>query len=285
MTKSGSWCAAVASLSGALLVPVAAWGGTPPESFDRYAVSVRPVTRPPGGPAPRALTRHGFFHPSCVIKLRADESIDNDGVIRDQHGLLRERIAPCLYPRFDVEGRLPVGPRPPAVAKVPHAYDGWVLSFGLNVGDASAIGMGLTYSTDWIVPKAPVSIGNQDIAFFNDVETAPASSSDATGILQPVLEFNAVLGRWWIIAEYCCSPMDLQTEPIDVNVGDIIRGEIAGTNCAAGAWQDWTVTTTDVTTGKSAVLHRTGLPRTDQLTPGALDSSNVTSCDIPPTTA
>ncbi|HET6282975.1 MAG TPA: hypothetical protein VFH73_18585 [Polyangia bacterium] len=274
------------------LLPVAARADSGPGSFDRHAVLVRPVAKPQGVPASYVFTRHGFFHPSCVVKLRADESIDNDGVIRDLYGQQRERIAPCAHPRFDRIGRLLEGApttAPPRAAdlpapgtRVPHAYDGWVIAFGVNIGAGFDFGSRLTYGIDWTVPRAPSKLSRQDIAFFSDIETVPASPSEPLGILQPVLEFNALNGRWWIISEYCCSPMDVQTEPIDVNIGDTIRGEIAGTNCASGACQDWAVTTTDVTTGKSTVLHRTGLPRIQQINPSVLETFNVTSCDMLP---
>jgi hypothetical protein len=283
--------ATVAILSAMSLLPGAARADSRPGSLDRHAVLARPVAKPQGVPPSYVFTRHGFFDPSCVIKLQADESIDNDGTIRDLHGQPRERIAPCAHPRFDRAGRLLEGapmapPRaddlPAPGTPVPHDYDGWVISFGANIGAGFDFGSKLTYSIDWTVPRAPSKVSTQDIAFFSDIETAPASPSEPLGILQPVLEFNALKGRWWIISEYCCLPMDVQTEPIDVNVGDTIRGEIAGTNCASGACQDWAVTTTDVTTGKSTVLHRTGLPRIQQINPSVLETFNVTSCDMLP---
>lgn len=291
MHQPGSRLATLAILSSTLLRPVAARAESRPGSLERHAVQVRPVAKPQGVPASYVFTRHGFFDPSCVIKLRADESIDNDGIIRDLRGQRREQVAPCAYPRFDSVGRSLAGataapPRaaePPAPGtRVSHDYDGWVLSFGVNIGEGFDFGSRLTYSIDWVVPKAPSKLRSQDIAFFSDIETLPASPADPLGILQPVLEFNALNGRWWIISEFCCAPADVQTEPIDVNIGDTIRGEIAGTNCASGVCQDWAVTTTDVTTGKSTILHRSGLQRIAQINPSVLETFNVTSCDLLP---
>ncbi|HEY2903685.1 MAG TPA: hypothetical protein VGL59_24080 [Polyangia bacterium] len=245
--------------------------------FDRHAVLLQPVDKPLGVPASYVFTRNGFLHPSCVIKLRADESIDNDGVIRDLAGVVRDRVAPCAYPRFDRAGRM-LTAGAPTVPAPPHTYDGWMTWYDYT--GSITFDSGLTVSTDWLVPKAPVTVVKQDIAFFNSVETQTGNADP--GIVQPVLEYYAPGKRWWVISEYCCAPMDVQTDPVDVAVGDTIRGIIAGTGCVSGACQTWTITTTDLTTGKSAVLHKTGLPKVVEIDPGVLETYDITSCDMLP---
>ncbi|HEX3693935.1 MAG TPA: hypothetical protein VH374_00990 [Polyangia bacterium] len=267
---------------GLLLASTAAAPAAPPvdlsaRPFDRHAVLLQPVDKPFGVPASYVFTRNGFFHPSCVIKLRADESIDNDGVISDLGGVVRDRVAPCAYPRFDRAGHM-LGASSSAPSPSSHTYDGWMTWYDYT--SAISFDSGLTVSTDWLVPKAPVTVVKQDIAFFNSVETQTGNADP--GIVQPVLEFYAPGKRWWVISEYCCAPMDVQTDPVDVGVGDTIRGTIAGTGCVSGGCQTWTITTTDLSTGKSTVLHKTGLPKVVEIDPGVLETYDITSCDMLP---
>jgi hypothetical protein len=56
-------------------------------------------------------------------------------------------------------------------------------------------GSGLTYSSDWVVPKAPTKLGNQDIAFFDDVETLLATPSVAKSPEQTAPPARARTGR------------------------------------------------------------------------------------------
>jgi hypothetical protein len=112
-----------------LAAAVPAWAGQR-ALFDRHGVRERPALKPSGVPSSYVSTRHGFFHPSCVVKLRSDESIDNDGVIRDLAGGVRERVAPCTFPRFMDASTVPAPPAEPsptaALARPRHAYDGWL---------------------------------------------------------------------------------------------------------------------------------------------------------------
>jgi hypothetical protein len=246
----------------------------PARPFDRYAVVVRAVNKPSGVPAAYIFTRNGFFHPSCVIKLRPDESIDADGVIRDLGGAVRERVEPCAYPSFDRAGRQMAD----APASASHGFDGWLVDY-YYLGNVTFDGQ-LNVSTDWLVPKAPTNVGQQeDIAFFNSVE---GRWGNAHGIVQPVLEYHGPDKRWWVISEYCCVPMDVQSDRVDVRVGDVIRGTIAGTGCAAGTCQAWTITTTDLNSGKSTVLHHSGASKVLEIDPGVLETYGIATCDMLP---
>jgi hypothetical protein len=275
-------------LSSITMMSGAAGAQSSPTSFDRHDVMVLPFARPLGVPTSYVLTRHGFFHPSCVIKLSANESIDGDGVIRDLSGAFRERVPPCQYPRFNRKGlpvvSLPVtsrasAPTPTLPPDHPHAIDGWVTHYFYE-SVMFTFGTGLTISTTWKVPEVPTKLATQDIALFNGQQTY--SDSSGMNVMQPVLEFNAAFGHWWIIAEYCCAPVDVQTQHMIVRVGDTIRGDIVGTSCAMGACQDWTTTATDVDTGQSVVLHKSGLPTVVDIIPGVLETSDITSCDMLP---
>jgi hypothetical protein len=167
----------------------------------------------------------------------------------------------------------------PLSAHIPHAatYDGWIVSYGY----VGKIASGSSLSTQWVVPLPPLTVGDQDIAFFNDIETT-AGGED---ILQPVLDFSEIPGHWAIESEHCCiSGIDEQSTLVEVTPGDLILGVVMATGCdATGVCESWTVTTTDVTTGKSTVLNTSspmGVPNT--VNPGALETYGVTSCDMFP---
>ena len=243
--------------------------------------------RPLGVPADYVFTRHGWFHPSCVISVGSDEAVGPDLVIRGRDGAAHAVFAPCAEVRYDRRGRKLAAPgdgqRPgaQAVAESPPAsvtYDGYIVYFGSN----GAIAPGSTLTTEWIVPPPPNNVDNQDIALFNAILT----SADGGDILQSVLDFNGVVqGKWSIESEHCClMGNDMPSAPIVVAPGDLIRGFISGAGCTAtGVCQSWTVTTTDVTTGKSTTLNTVapnGVP--NGVSPASLETYGITSCDMFP---
>src|ERR1700722_6717089 len=63
-----------------------------------------PARKPTGVPADYVLTHSGFFHPSCVVTVSADEVVGADGVIRGVDGSQHSRVAPCASPRYSARG-------------------------------------------------------------------------------------------------------------------------------------------------------------------------------------
>jgi hypothetical protein len=237
-----------------------------------------PARKPPGVPAEYVLTHNGFFHPSCVITVRSDEVTGADLVIRGLDGAEHARFAPCAYPSYSAAGQVGAPAHAPPVEPAAALYDGYIVSYGYwgSVPNAP------TLTTDWVVPLPPKTVDDQDIAFFNDILT----TADSGDILQPVLDFNGEsTNRWAMESEHCCiSGNDMQTTPVVVNVGDQIRGTVTGSHCAAnGVCANWTVTTADLTTGKSTTLNTTapaGVP--NGVSPASLETYGVTSCDMFP---
>ena len=255
-------------------------------SNDRHPQSgTGAILAPSGVPAAYVFTHHGWFHPSCVVRVQSDEVVGADLVVRGQSdGAARFSFGPCAYPRFDVHGRaMGAGSAAPPVHAAPQPaaaiYDGYIVYYAYNGG----ITPGSTLVTDEIVPPPPTNVANQDIAFFNDILTTAGTDGD---ILQPVLDFNGeTRGKWSIESEHCCiANNDMQTTPVVVAPGDQIRGTVTGTGCATtGVCSAWSVTTADVTTGKSTTLNTTapnGVP--DGVSPGSLETYGVTACDMFP---
>ena len=243
------------------------------------------IPAPPGVPAAYVLTHNGWFHSSCVVRVRSDEVVGADRVIRGKDdGAAHFAFASCGYPRFDLHGRTISGGAAPPVHAAPQPaaaiYDGYIVYYAYD----GSITAGSTLVTDEIVPPPPTNVANQDIAFFNDITTT--AGGDGGDILQPVLDFNGeTRGKWSIESEHCCiSNNDMQTTPIVVAPGDQIRGTVTGTGCAAsGVCTGWIVTTEDMTTAKSTTLNTTapnGVPH--GVSPGSLETYGVMACDMFP---
>ncbi len=264
----------------------AAKAEVPAVSTDRYPQpGAGGIMAPSGVPASYVFTHHGWFHPSCVVRVQSDEVIGADLVVRGtSDGAPHFAFAPCAYARFDGHGRaMGAGTSAPPVHAAPQPaaaiYDGYIVYYEYD----GSITPGSTLVTDEIVPPPPTDVANQDIAFFNDILTTAGGTGD---ILQPVLDFNGeTRGKWSIESEHCCiSGNDMQTTPVVVAPGDLIRGTVTGTGCAgSGVCSAWSVTTADVTTGKSTTLNTTapgGVP--NGVSPGSLETYGVTSCDMFP---
>jgi hypothetical protein len=254
-------------------------------TWDRHTRASRPGPKPAGVPSEYLLTRNGFFHPSCVITMRDDEVWGPDAFIRGLDGVVRDAITPCAHPRYGLRGNT-IADTSPAVAvrsaATPHrphprgqgTYDGWLLYYDYT----GSIGTGSSLSGQWIVPLLPKKVGTQDIAFFNDFETA-------TLTLQAVLDLGEISDQWAIESENCCEMgNDLQSTLVAVSPGDVISGSIEATNCStSGVCQNWTVTTTDVTTGQATILNTSAYGEMVMETnPAVLEAYNVTSCDMFP---
>ena len=184
------------------------------------------IPAPPGVPASYVLTHSGWFHPSCVVRVRSDEAVGADRIVRGRDdGAAHFAFGPCGYPRFDLRGRAAAGGAaapahlPPEAA--PALYDGYIVYYQYY----GAITAGSTLVTEEIVPPPPTNVANQDIAFFNDILTS------LNDILQPVLDFNGeTRGKWSIESEHCClSGNDMQSTIMVVAPGDLIRGTVTGT--------------------------------------------------------
>ena len=128
------------------------------------------LAAPAGVPAAYILTHSGWFHPSCVVRVRSDEIVGADMVVRGRDdGAAHFTFSACGYPRFDMRGQaMPAGapahlPPQPAAA----IYDGYIVYYQYD----GSITPGSTLVTEEVVPPAPTNVANQDIAFFNDILT------------------------------------------------------------------------------------------------------------------
>ena len=282
--------------SAAALALLSAFAARPAPAQTRQfapSVTLRAMTHLPlGVPAGYVLTRGGFFHPSCVLTVHADETVGADRVIRGPAGSERRRVSACAYPRFSAAGALRVARALPSAketpllapphAHAPSSYDGWILSWDYS-GALKNAGQTVTVSTDVIIPPEPTKTGNdQDVAFFNSVETNLGTTDD---ILQPVITFGGFGSYWALESEHCCvDDNDMHSDPIKAHAGDLIRGTVTGTDCdQKGVCQAWNVKTADITSGQTGVLN-TGAPvgAIEEINPAVLETYGVSSCDMLP---
>ena len=265
----------------------------------RHALLVRPdIRRPAGVPSDYVATPNGFFHPSCVTTLLDSEFMGPDLVIRGLDGLEHGRVETCRYPRYDSKGgvivagaagapalrddRLPSQGVAGGVLR-PFGWDGWIESYYYAGGIAS----GSSLSTQWLVPLPPANTSGQILYFFNDIEPGD--------VFQPVLDYNGWnAGQWSITSYECCYGTNggntLTSTSLVVAPGDLIEGQIIPGSCDATT-ENWTVITSDLTSGMSTTLHATV---TNQLydceagnddvevNPGVLETYSLTSCDMFP---
>lgn len=275
----------------------------------------RPGERPAGVPADFVPTPNGYFHPSCMVTLRDDEVLGRDLILRGLDGGVRRSVAPCAYPHYTRLGRAiaPVdiaappspGAPPPACSNLgagcstgtsccsgtctssacAQFYDGWTIAYWWF---ASTLPPDPTLTGKWLVPPSPTGDSTSTsgapvtLYYFDDVEMEQGNNVD---ILQPVLGYGYPWGNQWTITSWncCTSGITATSTAVDVNPGDVIKGVTAGTNCdASSVCQNWTVTTTDLTTGKSTVLNTTEPNAPNVVNPAVLEAYGVTACDMFP---
>jgi hypothetical protein len=152
-------------------------------------------------------------------------------------------------------------------------YDGYEVQY-IYWGSMKS---GTTLKGEWRVPLPPTTLGQEEIAFFNGIDTSLGD------ILQPVIDFNGSFpNKWSTLSEHCCINNNVAaSQPFVVASGDLIRGTVSATGCdTTGVCSAWTIVTLDVTTGKPTTLNTTapgGVP--NSITPASLETYGVTSCD------
>ncbi len=238
-------------------------------SDESRKVSQRPVvnadgSRPATVPADYVVTPSGYFHPSCIVEVSADERLGEGGIERKDGSI--HPVEKCAFPRFDRQGRrAPIAaPNRPLGEDEGDERDGGGAEepFELNHWQMYTEKQGLPplgfISTRWTVPDLPLI--ERGVVFY-----FPGLMAQTTGatILQPVL--GSQQGQWSIASWNCClNDVPLHSPHINVSPGDVIYGSVTGTECDArtGVCAKWDILTRDETTGQSTTLHTTsyGLP-------------------------
>jgi hypothetical protein len=224
------------------------------ERIRLHPIVARDTVKPAGVPADFVATPVGYFHPSCLVHVDANESVAS-----------RRSSVACAYQHYDVTGKLmgaagetrAPAPAPsesrraPAVAPrdVTKDLEGWTI----NVNSSWNAGVS-KLSADWTVPPTPPQSSGQVLFWFPGTQSLDGKPNGT--IIQPVLayEFN----HWFVQSWNCCEGGNNAEygDAVNVSPGDIIYGENAGSNCnpSTGICDNWRITTKDTTNGGASVF-------------------------------
>ncbi|RDS82829.1 hypothetical protein DWU98_06690 [Dyella monticola] len=230
--------------------------------------------RPQGVPTDYLVTPNGFFSPSCVQRINEGETLHADGRIEAADGSVRMAAA-CTqaHYRFDGTRVEPNGSffMSPVQARAKPTINGWVEDANYE----SSVNIGKIVAT-WTVPSTPTNQSGQTDYFFPGLEQ---NDSNPESILQPVLGYDAFSGTVWTLSSWncCVSGTTYYSGPINVNVGDTILGT---TQCkAANSCSTWTITSKDVTSGKSTTLSTDPYGNLLWVFGGVMEVYGVSSCN------
>jgi hypothetical protein len=226
----------------------------------------------PGGGAARRDCVHQIPKGARVDVATGDVEV---GGARVAH--FDECPEPVLRSAASDEAAREVASRIPSVSGwVEDANDRMDLASGRNITGIAA---------DWYVPSAPSISEGQTVYLFDGI-----TPDDKKEILQPVLSWGPsktnngwIGGPYWTIASWGIFPGNVYVSgPETVNTNDWIHGEITSTQ--NGGTMDWTIKTTDETSGAwtSQSIFTTGY-QWNWGYGGVLEAYGINSCGDFPT--
>jgi hypothetical protein len=239
---------------------------------------------PHGVPSGYVVTPNGFFHPSCVHRIEADETLQAGGrVVRDDGS--ERRTAPCAYPHYAADGtRLALDAVPPLPAATagtpPPVINGWVAYGHYFLPPAKAAGY---IRANMSVPDPPTVHAGQVDYFFPGLEDA----ENVITIVQPVLGWNAFNDNGWTIASWnCCQNGETwHSSPVTVQPNVTLEGIVSGTSCHDAICDNWKIVTRDITNDHDTTLNTSGYGQVFDWVFGAvLEVYGVSQCSHLPAT-
>ncbi|MEO7734687.1 MAG: hypothetical protein ABIY55_27265 [Kofleriaceae bacterium] len=234
--------------------------------------------RPESVPGSFVPTPSGWFHPSCVITVAPDEHVERGGTLRRADGGVRAPT-PCQYPHFTRTGVIAGPAASAAVVAQGCAGECWVAEAHMITTQLIAF-----LHVNWTVPPHPAVDTGQVLYYFPGLQSDAATVAEGV-VLQPVLRWAA--GAWSIANWNCCANGNaMTTEPLKVEPGAKLRGDVFGSNCAGttcGHWQLFIANTDDYAV--SATLETdVGGRALPAVYPGVLEAFYLTTCaEYPPT--
>lgn len=253
------------------------------------------------------ITPNGYFHPSCVMEVAADEVVDmTDGTIT-RAGRAARATPACAWPRFTAGGAridttrsVVLHPDPAwidgrgygSAPTIPITDDtlfvgtfdrftGWIESiYAITDVNKSLASM----RADMFVPQPPASPLGSTNFFFPGGQNL-YQGLDFSTIIQPVLGWNGYsnLHEWTIASWNCCLDGTVYASDfLIVEPGDDIRGTMQGSGCNAttGICSNWSIETRNLTQGNAVTLNSSSHGQAfNWIFAGALEVYNVASCD------
>jgi hypothetical protein len=234
---------------------------------------------PANVPRDYVVTPNGFFHPSCVQRVDADETLHPNGTVVRGDGSVR-RVQPCAYPHYAADGtelaRDAVPPLPLAGTRPadPQQINGWVAYASYVVPRANAA---VFIAGDMSVPDAPTIHSGQVVYFFQGLEDL----ENVQTIVQPVLGWNAFNDNRWTIASWncCLSGETWHSAPVAVDAGVTVEGRVSSSNCTANICEDWAILTRDPVNDHDTTLNTNGYGQAfDWVFGGVLEAYGISQC-------
>lgn len=247
-------------------------------------------------PVDFVVTPAGYFHPACVFHVRDGNARSRASAKISAITAAADSLPPCRYPhytaggtRIDTPWSAPWHPRREAASARPqHAaaaaatqYTGWIEA----VHGIVPIEHSIAYlRARWMVPQRPRAKGTAVTFLFPGAVTTLQTADELT-ITQPVLGWNSWARHpFWSIASWnCCVDGNvLHGDYADVDAGDLIEGEMIGSQCSAatGICERWQIITRDLTTGAEVTLATEAFGQAfNDLFAGALEVYYVDGCD------
>ena len=176
-----------------------------------------------------------------------------DGRVEHPDGTI-EAAPVCNFPHYTSTGiMVPVDSM--ALRGLPPTINGWLEYVSVTTSSSY-----YKIAATWKVPPSPTTNDGQCDYFFPGFE----DNTNVQSIVQPVMQWGPgcyiSAGAYWLVASWncCMSGTTWYSTPVDVNVGDTIKGTISPT-CKPGKkyCATWNVITKDVTTGQKTTLAKT----------------------------
>jgi hypothetical protein len=211
------------------------------------------LNRPPAVPEGYVVTPFGYFHPTCVLKVKEGETILADGRIEHSDGTVEANAPLCSYPHYTSAGVPLTADMKDASGAIVPIVSGWLEYVSATTSTSYG-----KISATWPVPPSPGTNEGQILFFFPGFEDI----NNVLSIVQPVLQYGqsaAGGGNYWAIASWnCCLGGTMwHSRLVKASSGDTILGTIQS-SCKRGVpCAKWKVMSQDQTTGKKTVLVRT----------------------------
>lgn len=227
-------------------------------------------------------TPAGLYHRTCIYDVGDNSTIESDGTVKQGDGV-SFKPSTCSYPHFKTDRSSDQGSKTQESTATRSSSNGWVENGWVEEAHYYTEQPIHKLTAKWIVPTTPQTVSGQLIYLFPGL-----SPSSFNTILQPVLQWGyggaAGGGTYFAIASWNCDNNCYHSSLKTVKAGDQLLGSMTAYFCNNNDQCQWTVTTTDTTSGVSTTLDTYVVDPMTFVFSGALEVYNLTLCGQYPKT-